>query len=49
MSRIISHNDMFFQVKELPRKVPVHIVAFNCDDSGTVRFLKDFTDRSGAK
>ncbi|VDH98103.1 Hypothetical predicted protein [Mytilus galloprovincialis] len=37
------------KVRELHHKVPVHTVAFNCDDSATVRFLKDFADRTCAK
>ena len=37
------------KIRDLHHKVPVHTVAFNCDDSSIIRFLKDFAYRTGAK
>ncbi|KAL3878601.1 hypothetical protein ACJMK2_030937 [Sinanodonta woodiana] len=37
------------KVLELERKVPVHVVSFNCESSDTVRFLREFAAVTGGK
>ncbi|XP_059179164.1 von Willebrand factor A domain-containing protein 3B-like isoform X2 [Physella acuta] len=37
------------KVMNSQRKVPVHVVSFNCDSSSTITFLKDFTKITGGR
>lgn len=37
------------KVNSMARKIPIHVVSFNCDSSDTIKFLRNFTTVTGGR
>nr|KAG5692191.1 hypothetical protein BaRGS_008737 [Batillaria attramentaria] len=40
---------MDHHVNSVERKIPIHVVSFNCDSSDTIKFLRNFTKVTGGR